>query len=633
MCALSVYSCVHANNGYQNPYEVTTEDKAASQDRTPAQISLTDCLACSGCVTSAEAVLVSLQSHSEVLNTLDAHLSILSGRDADGCLQPESVDGSTQGKVFIASVSPQVRASIAATYGISERSAGWMIDQLLGGSLGLASGGNHGSGFTWIVDTNALREACLVLGADEVASSLSGSANPASASTSVPKKPILTSACPGWICYAEKTHPHVLGHLSRLKSPQALAGTLIKTVLSQRLNIRPDQIWHLAIMPCFDKKLEASREELTDVYWRPSFPSQEPTPPIRDVDCVITARELLMLADTRGIGFPSLPREPLHTSSTPPFPDPTLDAYLFPHRHQHTRKRRRRNQDPWAGPSGGYLHHILQTQLSLNPDAKLHTTRGRNQDVVEYAITRPSTSASANANGETGLGQEEETIFKAARYYGSRNITNLVRKLKPPQLRRLPGAVAAAARASKFSSTGTSKPPSLQPAARANPSTNSMSDYAYVEVMACPGGCTNGGGQIKIDDLGDQVRNKMGKEGMTQKEWLARVDEAYFSGSGSSSDSGSELEGEGGDNGDVMMQNGGDDGVGDGNDEEEEVINGIDVKNVRAMLKHWSECTGIGLEKLCYTSFRAVESDVGKVDKGGGQDRVVELAGRIGGGW
>ena len=57
----------------QNPYEVTTEDKVAPQNAPPAQISLTDCLACSGCVTSAEAVLVSLQSHSEVLNALDTY--------------------------------------------------------------------------------------------------------------------------------------------------------------------------------------------------------------------------------------------------------------------------------------------------------------------------------------------------------------------------------------------------------------------------------------------------------------------------------------------------------------------------------------------------------------------------------
>src|SRR4051812_19589932 len=56
-----------------NPYEVTTEDKVQAQNPAPASISLTDCLACSGCVTSAEAVLVSLQSHNEVLNTLDKH--------------------------------------------------------------------------------------------------------------------------------------------------------------------------------------------------------------------------------------------------------------------------------------------------------------------------------------------------------------------------------------------------------------------------------------------------------------------------------------------------------------------------------------------------------------------------------
>ena len=54
-----------------NAYEVTTEGKEAQEART-AQISLTDCLACSGCVTSAEAVLVSLQSHAEVLNALDS---------------------------------------------------------------------------------------------------------------------------------------------------------------------------------------------------------------------------------------------------------------------------------------------------------------------------------------------------------------------------------------------------------------------------------------------------------------------------------------------------------------------------------------------------------------------------------
>ncbi|KAL8734781.1 MAG: hypothetical protein Q9181_003042, partial [Wetmoreana brouardii] len=460
----------------QNPYEVTVEDKIPVQDYAPAQISLTDCLACSGCVTSAEAVLVSLQSHSEVLNVLDAHLSIPLSHESGGRSLAEGRSGATEGKVFVASVSPQVRASIAATYGISELRAGWMIDQLLGGPSGLASGGRYRNGFTWVIDTNALREACLVLGADEVATSLSPSTTTAAPkSPSAPQKPILTSACPGWICYAEKTHPHVLPHLSRLKSPQALTGTLLKTVLSQRLNIRPDQIWHLAVMPCFDKKLEASREELTDVYWRPSSADRGTGPPVRDVDCVITARELLMLADTRGISFPSLPQEPVPSSSIPPFPDPVLKSYLFP------RKRRRRNQEPAAGPSGGYLHHILRTQLSTHTGSKLHTTRGRNADVVEYSITRPLRHQNLIDEGVVDAeaeGEEEETIFRAARYYGFRNIQNLVRKLKPPRPRRLPGATTTM----KPSLAPTSLKPAVPGTAKpfANPSAvgGSINDYA-----------------------------------------------------------------------------------------------------------------------------------------------------------
>ncbi|KAL9018300.1 MAG: hypothetical protein Q9185_004403 [Variospora sp. 1 TL-2023] len=634
-----------------NPYEVTTEDKVPVQDHAPAQISLTDCLACSGCVTSAEAVLVSLQSSAEVLDTLNTYPSLRPQVDAEGT----PPHGASNGKIFVASVSPQVRASIAATYGISQRRAGWMIDQLLGGPSGLASGGVHRSGFSWIVDTNAMREACLVLGADEVSCflpSFDDNNNDAS-SSSQPKKPILSSACPGWICYAEKTHPHVLPHLSRLKSPQALTGTLLKTILSRRFSIRPDQIWHLALMPCFDKKLEASREELTDVHWRTSSPTQEPpASPTRDVDCVITARELLMLADSRGISFPSLPQEPLPASSTPPFPDTSLDAFLFPHRQPHPRKKRRRhNQDPSAGPSGGYLHHILQSQLALHPNSTLQTTRGRNTDVLEYAVVTSSPSTHSNtptfskdqeaattSNGaatQTPDPSSNTVLFRAARYYGSRNIANLVRKLKPPKPRRLPLATK---NPSSSSSSSLAVPAAV--------SAGAMAEYAYVEVMACPGGCTNGGGQIKVDDVGPVA------EGVGQREWLGRVDEAYYSMSDDDHDDsdspdhpellGKEEKEEEDERREAVDDEDDDDGTDESssssdNDAAIIIINGIDVANVRRMLAHWSESTGIALEKLCFTTFREVKSEVGKADKKGGaaqQDRVVEqLAGKIGGGW
>jgi hypothetical protein len=41
--------------------------------------------------------------------------------------------------------------------------------------------------------------------------------------------------------------------------------------------------------------------------------------------------------------------------------------------------------------------------------------------------------------------------------------------------------------------------------------------------------------------------------------------------------------------------------------------------------------TGINLERLVYTSYREVVSDVGK--KVGDTERVIEIAGKIGGGW
>ncbi|KAL2411105.1 Cytosolic Fe-S cluster assembly factor nar1 [Exophiala dermatitidis] len=610
-----------------NPYEVTTEDKVAAQNPAPASISLTDCLACSGCVTSAEAVLVSLQSHTEVLNTLDSYESL----NIQNLLQQQSKNGlghinhahtptpiPQNAKLFVASVSPQVRASLAATYGISERKAGFMIEQFLSGAQGLRIGGAHNSSFTYVVDTNQLREACLVLGAEEVSESLSNK-----------KRPVLTSACPGWICYAEKTHPHVLPHLSSLKSPQALSGTLLKSVLSKTLGIHPSQIWHLAIMPCFDKKLEASREELTDRWWRPESQQQDQTTtqPVRDVDCVITSRELLSLAEARNIQLSSLPLTPLER---PPFPDARISNFLFP---SPRRRQQRAEQSTNAGSSGGYLYHIMATEQANHHGSTISIQRGRNADVVEYFLQSP--------DGQT-------TLMKCARYYGFRNIQNLVRKLKPVKQSRLPGA-----------------------ARRATAATGGAADYAYVEVMACPGGCTNGGGQIKVDDVAGILPQTRGEEVATspvtpqaQKEWLKRVDEAYYSAeSDFDSDFDENLQdhdnnnAKENNNADVNMANGHVSAAVNGTfdtphvnnnhnhnssssnhslDTPGNVINGINVSDVQDLLHYWAGLVGVPLEKLAYTTFRQVESDVGK-NKANGKlsdtERIAQIAGMSGGGW
>ncbi|KAF1944477.1 iron-sulfur cluster assembly associated protein-like protein Nar1 [Clathrospora elynae] len=591
-----------------NAYEVTTEEKAeALQPPPPASISLTDCLACSGCVTSAEAVLVSLQSHTEVLTTLDTHPSLrapwLAHNGTNGVANGHMVNGTmngvngngTEGKLFVASVSPQTRASLAAVFNISEAEAGNMLTQLLSGPSGLKSGGHQGSDFTWVIDTNVMREACLVAAADEVTNALSSQASNApsrpgyeGAIDTTPKAPILTSACPGWICYAEKTHPYVLPHLSRLKSPQALTGTLIKSVLSQRYNIPPSQIWHVAIMPCFDKKLEASRSELTSAAWLPNYDQSQEK--IRDTDCVITAREILHMAAARGINFASLPRTPLSSADRTPFPDPKLDAFLFP-------LSRRKKQSAVAGSSGGYLYHILQTYQAQNPGSEIAVARGRNADVVEYSVVRGS-----------------EIIIKAARFYGFRNIQNLVRRLKPAKASRLPGG-----------KTGVVRRPGAAGAAAGE----GVKDYAYVEVMACPGGCTNGGGQVKVMEV-EEVRNYGGVEEDTrapkpgpkeQKEWLAKVDEAYFSASDSEDD---KVNGDG----DRELR----DSRTNGHSGEDDIVDGISRTQMKNWMAHWSDITGVSTQKLMYTSYIKVESDVGK-KKQSDMERVAGLAVTAGGGW
>ncbi|KAM0564355.1 hypothetical protein ACHAPJ_000568 [Fusarium lateritium] len=529
--------------------------QATTNSNAPAQISLTDCLACSGCVTSAEAVLVSLQSHAEVLTTLDSAPALRLVTDDSGKFRVEGLENE-DAKLFVASVSPQTRANLAAACGggVSEADVGHMLDNLFRGPDGIASGGEYNNEFTWVVDTNTAREATLVLGADEV---LNSSRTPAA----TPAKPILASSCPGWVCYAEKTHPHVLPHISKVKSPQALMGTLLKTTLSRTLGIAPGRIWHLAVMPCFDKKLEASREELTEEVWAEG---ESRGRGVRDVDCVITSKEILMLAESRGLDFFNIPKTQPPIISMKPFPDPKLHDFLFP-------RQRGKNVPRDAGTSGGLLYHILQSRAAQTPGAEVVHTRGRNVDVAEYSVV---------VNGEP--------VFRAARYYGFRNIQNLVRRLKPARPSRMPGG-------KPFGSA-------RKPAGKA-----ASLEYSYVEVMACPGGCTNGGGQVKVDDPVVMERKKYsGNPGpQEQKNWLSEVDEAYFSGD----EAGTEV----------------------ANNDPAGVVGGISHPYINDTLAHWAEVTGIGLDRLAFTTYREVISDVGKDTTT--DETVVQLAGKIGGGW
>ncbi|MBN2725360.1 MAG: iron hydrogenase small subunit [Deltaproteobacteria bacterium] len=105
--------------------------------------------------------------------------------------------------------------------------------------------------------------------------------------------PMFTSCSPGWIKFIEHQFPHLLGHLSTCKSPQQMFGALAKTRWSEKAQIEPEKISSISIMPCTAKKFEAARPEMNDSGYR-------------DVDYVLTTRELAKMIKQAGIDFDKL---------------------------------------------------------------------------------------------------------------------------------------------------------------------------------------------------------------------------------------------------------------------------------------------------------------------------------------
>lgn len=106
--------------------------------------------------------------------------------------------------------------------------------------------------------------------------------------------PMFTSCCPAWVKYLEQTYPELINHLSSCKSPQQMAGALFKTYGAKINNIEPSKVFSVSIMPCTCKKFECDRPEMIDSGYK-------------DVDVVLTTRELANLIKCTGIDFNNLP--------------------------------------------------------------------------------------------------------------------------------------------------------------------------------------------------------------------------------------------------------------------------------------------------------------------------------------
>ncbi len=105
--------------------------------------------------------------------------------------------------------------------------------------------------------------------------------------------PMFTSCSPGWIKYIEHFYPDMLPNLSTCKSPQQMFGAVAKTYYAKKLNKKPEDIFVVSIMPCTAKKFECQRPEMN-------------SSGVRDVDIVLTTRELGRMIKQAGIEFTQL---------------------------------------------------------------------------------------------------------------------------------------------------------------------------------------------------------------------------------------------------------------------------------------------------------------------------------------
>lgn len=106
--------------------------------------------------------------------------------------------------------------------------------------------------------------------------------------------PMLTSCCPAWVKFFEHQFPDMLDIPSTCKSPQIMMGAVIKTYYAEKMNLNPEDIVVVSVMPCLAKKAEAARPELTKDN-------------NNNVDLVLTTRELGLMLKEAGINFAGLP--------------------------------------------------------------------------------------------------------------------------------------------------------------------------------------------------------------------------------------------------------------------------------------------------------------------------------------
>ena len=184
-------------------------------------------------------------------------------------------------KVVIVSTSPSVRAALGEEFGMPKGSfvQGKMVALL------------RALGADYVLDTNFAADLTIVEEASELIERITKKEKPL---------PQFTSCCPAWVKFAETYYPEMLPYISSAKSPIGMQGATIKTYFAKKMGIDPQKIVNVALTPCTAKKFEIRREEMSDAGKKLGIPD------LRDMDQVITTRELALWAKEEGIELSSL---------------------------------------------------------------------------------------------------------------------------------------------------------------------------------------------------------------------------------------------------------------------------------------------------------------------------------------
>jgi len=158
------------------------------------------------------------------------------------------------------------------------------------------------------------------------------------------KLPMITSCSPGWIKFCEHNFPDFLDNLSSCKSPHQMFGAILKSYYAEKMGIDPAKMFVVSVMPCVAKKFESGRPEME-------------VNKLRDVDAVISTRELAKMIKESGILFNKLPDEKFDN----PFEEASGAGVIF-------------------GATGGVMEAALRTVVEV--------LEGKSLDKLDFEAVR-----------------------------------------------------------------------------------------------------------------------------------------------------------------------------------------------------------------------------------------------------